>query len=262
MEPSVSIHAPAGGATSVSGARLQSRQFQFTLPRGERRGCRGRRTKGVSFNSRSRGGSDLVPRLGQLGVDVSIHAPAGGATPNRGRPTRTPRFQFTLPRGERQARSRLAGVDVQFQFTLPRGERRYLSVSSSIIVRFNSRSRGGSDQRPSHTCTRPRVSIHAPAGGATGDARPPLRHRRFQFTLPRGERPARATYDAVDGEFQFTLPRGERRRQSCSRKGDDAFQFTLPRGERRPAPDIVAWARGFNSRSRGGSDWQGIRRDW
>ena len=54
-----------------------------------------------------------------------------------------------------------------FQFTLPRGER-------LIWRQFLE-----GDQR---------VSIHAPAGGATADSAAPAADVSFQFTLPRGER--------------------------------------------------------------------------
>ena len=54
--------------------------FQFTLPRGERLGFRFFRLRSISFNSRSREGSD------KAGVTKGNEAEV---------------FQFTLPRGER-----------------------------------------------------------------------------------------------------------------------------------------------------------------
>ena len=88
---------PATG--TVSGSSLK---FQFTLPHGERRPCRGGRRReygfqftlphgerlGVAvgldglggFNSRSRMGSDLFVLCAVIGAEVSIHAPAWGAT--------------------------------------------------------------------------------------------------------------------------------------------------------------------------------------
>ena len=56
----VSIHAPAGGATSgqTAGTRCQA-----------------------GFNPRSRGGSDIAEFRRLESSGVSIHAPAGGATP-------------------------------------------------------------------------------------------------------------------------------------------------------------------------------------
>ena len=56
----ISIHAPAGGATTRCGSKIT------TLP---------------NFNPRSRGGSDSKRwQSAMLVTDISIHAPAGGAT--------------------------------------------------------------------------------------------------------------------------------------------------------------------------------------
>ena len=55
----VSIHAPTGGATCRRPRSADPRRFQFTRPRGARRGA----------------GEDRETPL------VSIHAPTGGATP-------------------------------------------------------------------------------------------------------------------------------------------------------------------------------------
>ena len=60
-----------------------------------------------------------------------------------------------------------------------------------------------------------KVSIHAPAGGATKKRKKKPRRRPFQFTLPRGERQLLALANASGPLFQFTLPRGERLRLSC-----------------------------------------------
>ena len=98
-------------------------------------------------------------------------------------------FQFTLPRGERLARRYDGRSHLRFQFTLPRGERPLSYATETIPRGFNSRSRVGSDAFP---LPRPpqkgsfnsrsrvgsdspdlcpgfvlRVSIHAPAWGAT-----------------------------------------------------------------------------------------------
>ena len=105
---SISIHAPAWGATpSGFNTRIHSR-FQSTLPRGERHTlpffyhC-----NLTNFNPRSRVGSDIF-HLSQSsdGFLISIHAPAWGATLHRFDPHHTAQFQSTLPRGERPCRSR------------------------------------------------------------------------------------------------------------------------------------------------------------
>ena len=76
----VSIHAPTWGATTGTGRRKGTQQFQSTLPRGERPDYR--------FCKRDK-------------LTVSIHAPTWGATISNNNVTPKSRFQSTLPRGER-----------------------------------------------------------------------------------------------------------------------------------------------------------------
>ena len=120
------------------------------------------------FNPRSREGSDLTGVIGGGTTDISIHAPAKGATrgcmcgtvrvvisihapakgatyPGRLVPIMSGLFQSTLPRRERQLHTTTAEAGKIFQSTLPRRERH------RTIPRF-------------------------------------LRGRRFQSTLPRRER--------------------------------------------------------------------------
>ena len=99
--------------------------------------------------------------------------------------------------------------------------------------RFNSRSRGGSDDNAeSYYDGKVPVSIHAPAGGATRYVGLSVPVGEFQFTLPRGERHGSGTCLAVADVFQFTLPRGERHNFATETTEALKFQFTLPRGER------------------------------
>ena len=61
---------------------------------------------------------------------------------------------------------------------------------------FNSRSRVGSDILRLAQPDGWAVSIRAPAWGATGIAQRPHLTERFQFALPRGERPTRRAKSA------------------------------------------------------------------
>ena len=107
----VSIHAPAWGATTaVTGMVPAASWFQSTRPRGARRPCRptairsgsrfnprarvgrdtgtsrSRRRGNRYFNPRARVGRDLDGLQARIApCDVSIHAPAWGATPGRSR---------------------------------------------------------------------------------------------------------------------------------------------------------------------------------
>ena len=145
---SVSIHAPARGATSLPIFGLE------TLYR---------------FNPRSRAGSDFLLPLSQCqSLGFNPRSRAGSDSPSADTQPTGYRFQSTLPRGERQngsgSQMRWYCVSIHapargatqncrtctrrpsFQSTLPRGERPM-------------------QMRKDLGC--PRVSIHAPARGAT-----------------------------------------------------------------------------------------------
>ena len=127
----ISIHAPARGATNMAEALIQLvNQFQSTLPRGERHSAWMPNRRFDYFNPRSREGSDWIDRVywpmvldfnprsregsdsGEATIDwypadISIHAPARGATADDRLMFDSGKFQSTLPRGERQAGCRL-----------------------------------------------------------------------------------------------------------------------------------------------------------
>ena len=166
----ISIHAPARGATataSVGFARFvnfnpRSREgsdgpsdvtlltvpvFQSTLPRGERHLPQTRCPENVYFNPRSREGSDEDVTTKVDSLEISIHAPARGATstyqhthystrisihaPARGATDFSDFFKFFLrisihapARGATFGTLRSIPAASLFQSTLPRGERR------------------------------------------------------------------------------------------------------------------------------------------
>ena len=100
----VSIHAPAKGATSVLSSTIFCTLFQSTLPRRERRPVSPFTKYASGFNPRSREGSDGGDSGGKsYYYEVSIHAPAKGATPPQVlRIMQRQAFQSTLPRRERR----------------------------------------------------------------------------------------------------------------------------------------------------------------
>ena len=75
---------------------------------------------------------------------------------------------------------------------------------------FNPRSHEGSDILRHTFATRCIISIHAPTRGATIIGRCCHKYRRFQSTLPRGERRICTRERNQSIRFQSTLPRGER----------------------------------------------------
>ena len=143
--------------------------------------------------------------------NVSIHAPARGATSIRRAMIVSMGFQFTLPRGERQSlnianiqrerfqftlprgerqRARSEGTASEpFQFTLPRGERLGRSIPAEIVCRVSIHAPArGATVGVAYVVAMHNVSIHAPARGATDSNMAYELSYLFQFTLPRGER--------------------------------------------------------------------------
>ena len=232
LQHKISIHAPAKGATIQNVHHRRGKQISIHAP------AKGATSRGEVvadtlqyFNPRSREGSDLtittfIPSLylfqstlprrerhrnsvqRQCRYDISIHAPAKGAT-RTGRSYITysnhfnPRsregsdddmtvslaggyaFQSTLPRRERPAHAALFTYQRTFQSTLPRRERR----------------------RQIHM-TKP--------------------HGTFQSTLPRRERRKADRETMVPIKFQSTLPRRERREQVAEKKGYTLISIHAP----------------------------------
>ena len=148
--------------------------------------------------------------------------------------------------------------DAMFQSTHPRGVRRTRRRRQSRLSQcFNPRTRVGCDTAPNgRNSMTVRVSIHAPAWGAT--PRPLtgfLRHKsfnprtlvgcdwrpcwafpsasRFQSTHPRGVRRPPSGKPGTAGLFQSTHPRGVRHAVTSASGLVSAFQSTHPRGVRR-----------------------------
>ena len=122
----VSIHAPARGATSDTNLFILARaEFQSTLPQGERPHLK----SGKSITS-----------------IVSIHAPARGATTYYITFYRKISvFQSTLPQGERPRKAPLMISSNRFNPRSRKGSDSLLSFSGSSNISFNPRSRKGSD---------------------------------------------------------------------------------------------------------------------
>ena len=120
-----------------------------------------------------------------------------------------------------------------FQSTRPRGARRRLTWKTYTISLFQStRPRGARRGWAGRPGVPGRVSIHAPARGATWNTGRLWESHRFQSTRPRGAR----------------------RSLSPSHTKDSAFQSTRPRGARRPPPVPLRISVCFNPRARAGRD--------
>ena len=85
MTETVSIHAPAGGATAEKGRLRPAAGFQSTRPQGARLALAAGIAADKRFQSTRPQGARLKPRAPRASPGVSIHAPAGGATNGPGR---------------------------------------------------------------------------------------------------------------------------------------------------------------------------------
>ena len=210
------------------------RQFQSTLPRGERLLHIISMSHLHYFNPRSREGSDRI-------FMCYYHLYSA--------------FQSTLPRGERRLAIQLKRMTDQFQSTLPRGERHFLlsSAGAFSIISIHAPARGatpfcfvlaprcaisihaparGATKFVRHLCLIPYISIHAPARGATVlDAR---QGKVLKISI---HAPARGATSAL--LTSVIIP---------------TFQSTLPRGERPFCRLYCRYTAYFNPRSREGSD--------
>ena len=235
----VSIHAPAWGATRTHSPSPSRMTFQFTLPHGERLGSY------VRFSALK---------------EFQFTLPHGERPWALLEPVKLSAFQFTLPHGERLGTPGRAGCAQQgFNSRSRMGSDCSNSSRPSLLTCFNSRSRMGSDcsnsSRPSLlTCFNSRSRM----GSDRTAAVPKKVTRKFQFTLPHGERPRTVRRKVGVVMFQFTLPHGERPASCSSPVRRWAFQFTLPHGERRGRASPLQAVAGFNSRSRMGSDLRAV----
>ena len=215
---------------------VRAREFQSTLPQGERREsgsqmCLVHR----DFNPRSHKGSDGTDRFIQVRNTISIHAPTRGATtfpPARyGHPGR---FQSTLPQGERLKNSVGNRLGMNFNPRSHKGSDRSCGERGQPDIYFNPRSHKGSDPVAWMPLPVPYI---------------------FQSTLPQGER---LPFLRLEGSQTNFNPR--------SHKGSDIgalvesgimtrFQSTLPQGERQLySAYILSNILYFNPRSHKGSD--------
>ena len=181
-----------GSDVGSNTSRLWSVIFQSTLPHGERRDVGDHAGKTCRFQSTlphgERPGRNPTKRVRK---PFQSTLPHGERRSTPARSTSTIPFQSTLPHGERPYNfPTITPIEV-FQSTLPHGERRVGLCTRSGCSYFNPRSRMGSDPRQPRGSPRPpnfnprsrmgsdrlrrerlgaghRISIHAPAWGATG----------------------------------------------------------------------------------------------
>ena len=135
-------------------------------------------------------------------------------------------FQSTLPRGERPTGSITTSPGSVFQSTLPRGERR---------------------GRYSHPAVRTRISIHAPAWGATSLCIIFYILTLISIHAPAwGATPPLISPTRAPATFQSTLPRGERRGGSQTKSQGGTISIHAPAWGATNVPGALSSNRGIS----------------
>ncbi len=192
----VSIHAPARGATRSSTKRTPgsarfnprartgrdeiqapasrgSRRFQSTRPHGARppavAGCRPM----PGFNPRARTGRDVYDKLVFEAQDVSIHAPARGATLHQLGRLAPRHVSIHAPaRGATAVASSSVCAALSFQSTRPHGARPGRGGLPVQMPGFNPRARTGRDLAGGASCPDAWFQSTRPHGARHGQVRP------------------------------------------------------------------------------------------
>ena len=178
--------------------------------------------------------------------------------------THATRFQFTRPRGARLPS--LAGTTRSasgFNSRAREGRDSRPPRLLPLATGFNSRAREGRDWAEQAAEEYDKVSIHAPARGATNTKTPRCNEQNVSIHAPaRGATEHKGLLN-LDALFQFTRPRGARLSSMPIRPTSDKFQFTRPRGARLfgifHSLSIIFC---FNSRAREGRDRRFILGEW
>ena len=170
--------------------------FQSTLPRGERHSRTGQSDKSYNFNPRSHEGSDAVfaMRKQHLNYFNPRSHEGSDSAPLHGKQIRS-EFQSTLPRGERPSSSASLAY---FQVISIHAPTRGATVEDctnhiSELISIHAPTRGAT-KLDNAEAQREKISIHAPTRGATISWSLTVTTKRFQSTLPRGERHALARF--------------------------------------------------------------------
>ena len=158
---------PRGARQSKNTASLMPLRFQSTRPRGARRRDRYDHSHYKRFNPRARAGRDPERKTLRKGWLVSIHAPARGATDCKAVEAELVEFQSTRPRGARLQVCKYYQPAIRFNPRARAGRDSICCIKRKRPGCFNPRARAGRDPHPRQRPFPARVSIHAPARGAT-----------------------------------------------------------------------------------------------
>ena len=212
------------------------------------------RSRTSNFNPRARVGRDRTKFPAACPAVISIHAPAWGATEAVLRTPWSGKFQSTRPRG---ARRRTGGV-------------------LFVCVHFNPRARVGRDAQSGHQQASIRISIHAPAWGATKLRTKATGARTISIHAPAWGATELAFIDNDEDAISIHAPAwGATAMEKTLRRIIEIsihapawgatslpsrsfchalFQSTRPRGARHDDEVKIFWRDNFNPRARVGRD--------
>ena len=258
----VSIHAPAWGATSTMAVPIVSfTLFQSTRPHGARRTASTSTSGWPSFNPRARMGRDQTAFFLRIIYNVSIHAPAWGATPIV--------VAIEYPTGGFNPRARMGRDGVLSYvklFTLCFNPRARMGRDGWRFVfrnrlkpSFNPRARMGRDIAMLKERLQSYVSIHAPAWGATKVYSSKEEAKEVSIHAPAwGATRVLVTLGRFFCVFQSTRPHGARLTVVTLVVSNIRFQSTRPHGARRFYLWISSTLLCFNPRARMGRDFASV----
>ena len=122
------------------------------------------------------------------------------------------------------------------------------------VENFNPRTRMGCDRDRREELPRAKISIHAPAWGATVNIPANPNALKFQSTHPHGVRHSSSALSSYIFKFQSTHPHGVRQHILQNGRCQLQFQSTHPHGVRRSSALIYFLIMNFNPRTRMGCD--------
>ncbi len=256
---SVSIHAPARGATRIRW-RLRSRPGCFN-PRA-RAGRDVVRLGGSNlrsgFNPRARAGRDFCGMNSSASpVVFQSTRPRGARHHNEHGDDITGTFQSTRPRGARQNFIEDFLRHIGFQSTRPRGARQDLVSFLFAPLGFQSTRPRGARPDALHYFAEPGdVSIHAPARGATALLLALSDGSHVSIHAPaRGATSISISAALIAPMFQSTRPRGARRSTNGQQRVTEKVSIHAPaRGATPGRVRCLLHVARFNPRARAGRD--------
>ena len=190
-------------------------------------------------------------------IQISIHAPAKGATKSLTYHIRFPEYFNPRSReGSDGGKHQCLTLTSRFQSTLPRRERLlgYFLLLKCYKISIHAPAKGATGIKATMPMYNA-ISIHAPAKGATrlGD----VVSLTFKDFNPRSREGSDYVWDIFDRycrRFQSTLPRRERHKQLIHRICIDDFNPRSREGSDTLILSALLLSRYFNPRSREGSD--------